>query len=399
MTTTATTKPQRQRELIETQEELGYHLLGYTVVPSLKGIEINRKDALAILTPLGYHDFLPGLPKPETSLRRAIKAWMKELAHRDLGAADDDDILLRPITKRGRGNTIALALVVESSDLQAWGLGYLIGLRVFYNKQTGILSMNRPKDAGGSTATMANDTALLTKLEPYWQYYREIYTASELGRMVGDIITRMDASAMRKEGGTYFVPYMRQTNTGEQLCSVPELQRLKDVVELGLPGTPTQPNTSTVSTFPLIDTKKTRRQMAELAHKSFVGELTALKKDLERFVAQLQKKTTTKKGKIKYGKVKAETIAARMAEYKNVKTKIELYRTTLDMRQEELLAELAELAKTANNLRETATDIMSEQDEQADTSSIGEVEQGEDEEEEAEDETSEEETSEEHEEA
>ncbi len=394
--TTTTTK--RQRELIETQDELGYHLLGYTIVPGLKGIEVNRQTALAILTPLGYHTFLPGLPKPETSLRRAIKAWMKELAHKDMGATDDDDILLRPITKRGRGDTVALALVVESSDLQAWGLGYLVGLRVFYNKQTGILSLNRPR-SGATTATAASDTVLLAKLEPYWNYYKEVYTVSELGRMVGDVITRMDASAMRKEGGTYFVPYTRSTNTGEQVCSVPELQRLKDLIELGFPAAPNQANTSTLSTFPLIDTKKTRRQMAELAHKSFVGELTALKKDLERFVAQLQKKTITKKGKIKYGKVKTETIAARMAEYKNVKTKIELYRTTLDMRQEELLAELAELAKTANSLRETATDIMSEQDEQDDTSSIGEEEQGEDEEEETNDETTDEETSEEHEEA
>jgi len=287
---------------------------------------------------------------------------MKELANKDMGATDDDDILLRPITKRGAGDTIALALVVESSDLLAWGLGYLVGLRVFYNKQTSILSLNRPSNGQSSTATTtANDKALLDRLEPYWEYYKEVYTVSELGRMVGELITRMDASAMRKEGGTYFIPYMRRTNTGEQLCSVPELQRLKDLVELQFPGAPNQDNTSSLSVFPVIDTKKTRRQMAELAHRSFVGELTALKKDLERFVQQLQKKTVTKSGKVKYGKVKQETVLARLAEYKNVKTKIELYQATLDMRQEELLTELEALTKTANSLTETATDIMSEQ--------------------------------------
>ncbi len=380
MTTTA--KKTRQRELIETQEELGFSLLGYTVVPSLKGIEISRADALAVLTPLGYHDYLPGLPKPETSLRRAIKAWMKELANKDMGATDDDDILLRPITKRGAGDTIALALVVESSDLLAWGLGYLVGLRVFYNKQTGILSLNRPSNGQSTATTAESDKALLDKLEPYWQYYKEIYTVSELGRMIGELITRMDASAMRKEGGTYFIPYMRKTNTGEQLCSVPELQRLKDLVELQLPGAPNQDNTSSLSVFPVIDTKKTRRQMAEIAHKSFVGELTALKKDLERFVQQLQKKTTTKKGKVKYGKVKQETVLARLAEYKNVKTKIELYQATLDMRQEELLAELEALTKTANSLRETATDIMSEQAELAEQGAAPDAEDEEEEEEE-----------------
>jgi hypothetical protein len=359
-TTQASANKKRQRELIETQDELGYSLLGYTVIPSLKGIEINRADALAILTPLGYHDYLPGLPKSETSLKRAIKAWMKELAHQDMGATDDDDILLRAITRRGKSEMIALALVVESSDLQAWGLGYLVGLRVFYDKKTGILSLNRPSN-GQSTVTAASDKALLDKLEPYWEYYKEVYTVSELGRMVSELINKVDAASMRKEGGTYFIPYMRRTNTGEQLCSVPELQRLKDLIELQFPGAPNGENTSSLNTFPVIDSKKTRRQMAEIAHKSFVGELTAMKKDLERFVAQLQKKSTTKKGRVKYGKVKEETVLARLADYKNVKTKIELYQATLDMRQEELLAELEALAKTANSLRETATDIMSEQ--------------------------------------
>jgi hypothetical protein len=132
----------RQRELIETEEELGLPLLGYTVVPSLKGIEIKHQDALAILTPLGFHDALPGLPKAETSLKRAIKRWMKELGNAELGAQDDDDILLRPITRRG-SEIIALALVVESSDLAQWGLSYLTNLRVFYNKKTDTLSLTR----------------------------------------------------------------------------------------------------------------------------------------------------------------------------------------------------------------------------------------------------------------
>jgi hypothetical protein len=185
--------------------------------------------------------------------------------------------------------------------------------------------------------------------------------------MVGDIVTQMDASAMRKEGGTYFIPYMRKTNTGEQLCSVPELQRLKDLIELQLPAAPNQENMSSLSTFPVIDTKKTRRQMAELAHRSFLGELIALKKDLARFEAQLQKKTTTKKGKVKYGKVKEETILARLNDYKNMRTKMELYQTTLDMRQDELQTALADLVKTASSLRDTATDIMSEQPEEKTT--------------------------------
>jgi hypothetical protein len=355
-----TTPSTRQRELIETEEELGLPLLGYTVVPALKGIEIKYQDALAILTPLGFHDALPGLPKAETSLKRAIKRWMKELGNAELGAQDDDDILLRPITRHG-SEIIALALVVESSDLAQWGLSYLTNLRVFYNKKTDTLSLTR---TGSGQSLITDDQDLLDKLDPHFQYYKDVYTVTELGRMVGDLIGQVSASTMREKGGTYFIPSQKKTNTGQMVSTVPELQRLKDLIELQLPAGPNMENTSSLSTFPVIDTKKSRRQMSDLAHKSFVAELTALKKDLARFEAQLQKKTILKSGKIHYGKIKPETIIARMQAYKDMKTKIELYQATLDMRQDELLAELDTLTQTANRLRETATDIMAEQAEQ-----------------------------------
>ena len=44
-----------------------------------------------------------------------------------------------------------------------------------------------------------------------------------------------------------------------------------------------------------------------------------------------------------------------------MKTKITLYQEVLGLRQEELLTQLDELTQTANNLRETATDVMAEQ--------------------------------------
>ena len=349
MTTTkaAPTLQQRERELLETEEEIGFPMLGYTVVPSLKGIEVEQAKALQILTPLGFAHFLPGLPETATCLRRAVRAWMKRLAKVDLGIDADDKILLRDITRSSRSQILALALVTENSDLNSWGLSYLINLRVFYHKQTDILSLTRT-GSGQSLITAQQDQDLLKELEPYWQYYRTCYTAADLGRMVSRIIDSLGAFAMRKGGGAYNVPYQKRD----------ELQTLKDLIELELPAAPGETNGSTLAAIPVIDRPKTKQQMSQLAHRSFMGDLITLQKDLQRFIDQAQKVTTSKKGKVKHGKVKTESMIARLADYQAMKAKIQLYHDTLGLRQEELLASLDQLSTTARSLMETAAEAM-----------------------------------------
>ncbi len=349
MTTTkaAPAQEQRERELLEAEEEIGFPLLGYTVVPSLKGIEVEQAKALQILTPLGFAHFLPGLPETATCLRRAVRAWMKEIAKVDLGIDADDKILLRDITRSSRSQILALALVTENSDLNSWGLSYLINLRVFYHKQTDILSLTRT-GSGQSLNTAQQDQDLLKELEPHWQYYRTCYTAADLGRMVSRIIDSLGAFAMRKGGGAYNVPYQKRD----------ELQTLKDLIELELPAAPGETNGRTLATIPVIDRPKTKQQMSQLAHRSFMGDLLTLQKDLQRFIDQAQKVTTSKKGRVKHGKVKTESMIARLADYQAMKAKIQLYHDTLGLRQEELLASLDQLSTTARSLMETAADAM-----------------------------------------
>ena len=349
MTTTkaAPAQNQRERELIETEEEIGFPLLGYTVVPSLKGIEVEQAKALQILTPLGFAHFLPGLPETATCLRRAVRAWMKEIAKVDLGIDADDKILLRDITRSSRSQILALALVTENSDLNSWGLSYLINLRVFYHKQTDILSLTRT-GSGQSLSTAQQDQDLLKELEPHWQYYRTCYTAADLGRMVSRIIDSLGAFAMRKGGGAYNVPYQKRD----------ELQTLKDLIELEHPAAPGESNGSTLASIPVIDRPKTKQQMSQLAHRSFMGDLLTLQKDLQRFIDQAQKVTTSKKGKVKHGKVKTESMIARLADYQAMKAKIQLYHDTLGLRQEELLASLDQLSVTARSLMEAAAEAM-----------------------------------------
>lgn len=349
MTISNEEKTTRQQDVLETEEELGYALLGYTVIPSLKGIEVEQSQALQLLTPLGLAHFLPGLPEASTSLRRAVRAWIKEIARVDLGIDADDKILLRDITRSNRSQILALALVTENSDLTSWGLSYLTNLRIFYHKATDTLSLTRT-GTGQSLTTAQKDQDLLLQLQPKWDYYRQVYVASDLGRMVQRIIESMGAFAMRKEGGAYNVPYSQRE----------KLQILKDLIELDFPAAPGGTNSSSITAIPVINRPRTKQQMSQLAHKSFLAELTNLQKDLQRFVDLSQKTTVTKKGKIKHGKVKPETMIARLADYRAMKNKIELYHETLGLRQEELLTSLESLSTTARNLMEAATDAMAE---------------------------------------
>src|SRR5579883_836923 len=302
-----------ERDTIETEEEVGFPLLGYTAVASLKGIEVEQATALNILTPLGLSHYLPGLPEASTVLSRAVRRWMRELAKGDLGVAEEEKILLRNVTK-GKSETLVLALVVESSDLAQWGLSYLVNLRILLDKQTGILKLTRT-GSGQNVAMTQQDEDLLKTLEPHWHYFQTVYTSADLGRMVTRIIADMDASSMRAEGGAYFVPYQ----------NLAKLQQLKDLIETKLPAAPGGVNSSHLSAFPVIDRPKTKKEMSQLSHRSFLAEVEALQKDLQRFVEQAQSKT--KKGKP--GRVKQQSIVARLADYQAVKAKVQLYNEVL----------------------------------------------------------------------
>lgn len=273
---------------------------------------------------------------------------MKELAKSDIGVDEEEKIMLRNVTK-GASQILVLALVVESSDLLQWGLSYLVNLRVLLDKQTGTLTLTRTS-SGVNVSMTQDDEDLLKSLEPHWQYYQTIYTSADLGRMVKSVIAGMDASAMRPEGGTYFIPYK----------NLAQLQQLKDLIEIQLPAAPGGVNTSRVSAFPIIDRPKTKREMSQLSHKSFMAEIDALKKDLQRFVEQATSKT--KKGKP--GRIRQDSIVARLADYQAVKAKVALYNEVLGMRQEEILAGLETLQKTARSLIDAATEVDEDDEEQ-----------------------------------
>ncbi len=334
-----------------------FPLLGYTVIASLKGIEVPHDDLAALLASLRLASYLPAIPDPRTSLRRAIRAWLKELTTSGtadvagwLSEEDEEDLKTKRLVREisaPRAPWLTLALVAESIDLAELGLSYLTHLRVIYDKKTGVLNLTTtPTGRDGAAQTTLQDQALLASLEPLWEHYRTLHTAGDLARMVQDMIADMDASAMRRGGGVYFVPYARRA----------ALTTLKRLIEEALPAAPGEENTSSLVHLPIIDRPTIKRQMASIAHKSFMAEVTALQKDLERFIAQAG--ATTKKGKP--GTIRRESMVARLADYQGMKAKVGLYAEMLGMRQQEIARSLDTLQQTARTLLDTAAGAASE---------------------------------------
>ena len=346
-----------KREMIEDETAVGFNLLGYAVVFSCKGIEVESATIDALLAPLGWKQYLPAV-RPHTRLKRAIMRWMKDQIATDSESfgldEKDEKRLLREISKGSSGDIIAYAIVHEKSDLDHWGLNYLTGVRIFLTQSLDNILIDRK----GSY-----DQELCDSFLPYWEKYRDVYITHDIGRLVPRVIATLQPASLKDGGGTYFVPY------GQRHM----LQQLKDIIELRLPAASDQEHTASLTAIPVIDRPTTRKNMAHLAYKSLESEIIEMQKNLERFTEELKTPVKdrqtgevkkNKDGTIKYMKVRPQTVTDRLQLYKETKTKIALYNEKLGLQQETLLERLASLEAAALQLKETASDVLSEQEEE-----------------------------------
>ena len=357
---------QQQRELIETEESIGFKLLGYTVVFSLKGLEVDTATMESLLIPLDRtlddgtvkeaKNLLPEV-RVHTRLKRAILRWMREQATNNkesLGIEDKDEKgMLRAITSGSTADILCYAIVSEKRDLDEWGLSYLTNVRIFYNQLADTIIVNK-----GKGQDMTYDPNLQQSFLPFWDKYRDIYVAEDIGRLVPRIIATLQSASMKDGGGTYFVPY-------EQRAA---LQVLKDIVELQIPTAPNQKREVNLTAVPVIDRPSTKRNMATLAFKAMEAEIEAMQKDLERFIEEVQTPVKDRKtgevkkdkdGNIKYTKVRQETINDRIKAYGQTKAKVQIFKERLGLQESDLLAKLAELEATARTVIITAGEVNS----------------------------------------
>jgi hypothetical protein len=343
---------------IERQDAFSNPLLGYIIIPTVKGIEVSKPDLQAILSTLHFPEYRINLPDENTVLKRAIKRWMFEMTTTDvgrliLGLEEETKVLVRDITKGKKSDILAMAIVAEESDLISWGLKYLMNLRVFYIKEIDTLLITTSQYCAGPQSIIMNaqEQSLLEKFLPHWEYYRDVYASSDISRLVRYIIRDMNPCLIKEKAGNYFIPYQ----------FVDRLQELKDLIEDLLPAAQGQEELRAKSTLfvsPYFDKERTRKQLVDVAYTSLLSEIDTYQRELGNILETVSNPVMDKEGnprinkdgEVRYGTVREKTILQHLQKYKEMTTKIEFYQMKIGIQEGELLKRLEELKILAQSL-------------------------------------------------
>ncbi|MBF6611604.1 MAG: hypothetical protein IVW55_00565 [Chloroflexi bacterium] len=353
------------RDEIERSTE-GLPLLGYTVQWSLRGLQVEHDDLVKALTEIGFQGYTPDPPTPRKALRRAIESWVLRRAQAGQGAGlsgrdvegDEEgevrgegeeggtgthtsgqrrQVLVRTINRRD-SEYLVFALVLEEADLRSLGLSYGTDLRVLLRKSDlsiAITTTPRGRVSGDTTPPIA------AGLPEYWARYRSLHTASDLSRVVCDIVRGMGAISLRAGGGTYFVPPSAVGSLDRLRTLVSNLEDLNfkrrggSRARKAREAQGARESNSFLLSLGVPDAKFARRSLARAAHTSFMDELAVMQTDLQRFIVAPA------------GTVKPKTVSERLLQYKEIYARAEMYATLLDMQKDQITSAVHRLEAQA----------------------------------------------------
>jgi hypothetical protein len=315
-------------------------LVGHLFSCDWNGSRVRRSALLPALMEAGFDGYAPRPPSYQVSLGRAIRAWIAERAaagertglgsHGGLvvedtaGGGEATRALVR-VARTSHSEWILFAIIHEAIDLAELGMDYSTELRVLVHKHTGQLVVTT--EAVGAIREQAQAPAaarmIAGQLRPHWEHFKALHTAADLGEMTRAILRgTLHAVGVQEGSGWHFVPRDEMAR----------LTRLRDLID-ALPTVGAfRPFTLTLGQ---IDTAATRRQLALAAHRDFLDQLAAARQDLAAFAARPD------------GTVRARTIATRLAAYKALKQRAELYGDLLGMQREAIEQQLAALTAQA----------------------------------------------------
>lgn len=342
-------------------------LLGYSVIATLPEIEIPAQELHDLLTPLGWSHTVPEL-EDRTAVQLTVKAWLRDLATGERGSRRGDEgigesgkkdkVVLREIS-RSNSQVGTFALVKESLNREGLDLTYLIDLQFLFDTSSGTLRLHR---AGKASGGGPSDEELQARLDVQWhRYYRQArQTSAVLGRMYTEILSTMQAIALRSDGGVYFVPAM----TAEKLLA------LQVLLETTLPSAARTTTRGTLLCIPQWGDLATRDEIARAAHIALLAELRALRTKLQEIIERARQGSTIRK----------KWMLARILTYRRQREKIQLYTDLVGMQQNDLELDLRLLRAQAHALFDPAWLERSEREllEEASNEGAGEDESEED---------------------
>jgi hypothetical protein len=316
-----------------------YPILGFVISWYARGVQIDYGDLETLLELAGFSAYIPSKPTKRNALRRGIENWLKARGAIRGGAdsvstEDDEDgaetssrggranvqqrVLVR-VSSPGSSDYAVFGVVTEEVDMASLGFSHDTNLRFLLHKKSGMVIPTT--DRSGVDQVTQNDQ-ILAEIQPHWDQAKRTIVGKDISRMLVEIVQSLDPVDMGTKGGCYFV-------LADQEDAVNRLARLI----AALPTTSRYKPFMTVLGVP--DEAQWRKQLVKATKVKLDADLHAMQLDLQRFI------------EARPGTVKAETIAARLVEYRQLKERAMTYRDLLGLWTQDIEQGVAELQAAA----------------------------------------------------
>lgn len=316
-----------------------YPILGFVISWYARGVQIDYGDLETLLELAGFSAYIPSKPTKRNALRRGIENWLKARGAVRGGAdsvstEDDEDgaetssrggranvqqrVLVR-VSSPGSSDYAVFGVVTEEVDMTSLGFSHDTNLRFLLHKKSGMVIPTT--DRSGVDQVTQSDQ-ILAEIQPHWNQAKRTIVGKDISRMLVEIVQSLDPVDMGTKGGCYFV-------LADQEDAVNRLARLI----AALPTTSRYKPFMTMLGVP--DEVQWRKQLVKATKVKLDADLHAMQLDLQRFI------------EARPGTVKAETIAARLVEYRQLKERAITYRDLLGLWTQDIEQGVAELQAAA----------------------------------------------------
>ena len=316
-----------------------YPILGFVISWYARGVQIDYGDLETLLELAGFSAYIPSKPTKRNALRRGIENWLKARGAIRGGAdsvstEDDEDgaetssrggranvqqrVLVR-VSSPGSSDYAVFGVVTEEVDMASLGFSHDTNLRFLLHKRSGMVIPTT--DRSGVDQVTQSDQ-ILAEIQPHWDQAKRTIVGKDISRMLVEIVQSLDPVDMGTKGGCYFV-------LADQEDAVNRLARLI----AALPTTSRYKPFMTMLGVP--DEAQWRKQLVKATKVKLDADLHAMQLDLQRFI------------EARPGTVRAETIAARLVEYRQLKERAITYRDLLGLWTQDIEQGVAELQAAA----------------------------------------------------
>jgi hypothetical protein len=227
-------------------------------------------------------------------------------------------VLVR-VSSPGSSDYAVFGVVTEEVDMTSLGFSHDTNLRFLLHKKSGMVIPTT--DRSGVDQVTQSDQ-ILAEIQPHWNQAKRTIVGKDISRMLVEIVQSLDPVDMGTKGGCYFV-------LADQEDAVNRLARLI----AALPTTSRYKPFMTMLGVP--DEVQWRKQLVKATKVKLDADLHAMQLDLQRFI------------EARPGTVKAETIAARLVEYRQLKERAITYRDLLGLWTQDIEQGVAELQAAA----------------------------------------------------